>query len=223
MYDQARALMYSPVVDAAFAVTTNDSKRYGNGTAATNVGNACALARQVLAADQGTRFVQINFGNWDHHDNIYAANALPNVGKQLDDALGALLDDLKTTGRLSETLVIVMGEFGRTPGISASAGRDHYLIHSVLMAGGGVKGGKVIGATNAAPTANPGGTIIDPGWVSSDGSARPIRPEDIECTMYSAMGIDWTTVRYDDPFGRGYEYVPFAKDGKYGPVNELFT
>jgi hypothetical protein len=223
MYEQARGLMYSDPVNAAFSVSTQDSLRYGTGTAATNFGNACALARQVLAADQGTRFVQINIGGWDHHADIYAQNNLLNSATQLDNGLGALLDDLKSTGRLNETLIIVMGEFGRTPGISTANGRDHYLVHSVLMAGGGVKGGKVIGATNAAPTANPGGTITDFGWAGSDGVARMIRPEDIECTMYSALGIDWTTIRYDDPFGRGYEYIPFAKDGKYGPINELFT
>jgi hypothetical protein len=87
------------------------------------------------------------------------------------------------------------------------------------MAGGGVRGGKVIGATNAT-----GSTIANFGWAGSGpGGARTAWAEDIEATMYSALGIDWTTIRYDDPFGRGYEYIPFAKDGQYGPIKELFT
>ncbi len=133
-------------------------------------------AKQILAADQGTRFIQIDFGGWDHHQDIYAANNLPARATDLDNGLGALLSDMKASGRLSETLVIVMGEFGRTPGISTANGRDHYTVQSVLMAGGGVKGGKVIGGTNATG-ANLGGTIVDFGWAGS-GTAGPrvVRP-----------------------------------------------
>ena len=108
--------------------------------------------------------------------------------------------------------------------VTAAGGRDHFLIQSAMFAGGGVKGGKAIGATNTTGTAPyPGGIITDFGWAGSGSTGpRVIRPEDIESTLYSAMGIDWTTVRYDDPFGRGFEYVPFAKIGTYGPINELF-
>jgi hypothetical protein len=219
LYGAARDLMYNPNVDATFNVTTADSLRYGTGGVATNFGNALVVARQALAADQGVRFVQVNFGSWDHHQNIYAANVLPAMGAQLDNALGALLDDLVASGRLSETLIVMMGEFGRTPTISAAAGRDHYAIQSVFLAGGGVRGGKVIGATNAT-----GSAIAEFGWAGSGvGGARTVWAEDIEATMYSALGIDWTTIRYDDPFGRGYEYIPFAKEGNYGPIKELFT
>jgi hypothetical protein len=214
MYSAARNLMYNNTVTNAFTVSTTDSLRYGNGTVASNFGNACVVAKQALAADQGTRFVQINFGSWDHHQNIYQANVLPAMGAQLDNGLGALLDDLLASGRLSETLIIVMGEFGRTPTISAAAGRDHYPIQSVLLAGGGVRGGKIIGATNAT-----GATITDFGWSAN----RTVWAEDIEATMYSALGIDWTTIRYDDPFGRGYEYVPTAQATQYAPIKELFT
>jgi uncharacterized protein (DUF1501 family) len=137
----------------------------------------------------------------------------------LDNGLAALLDDLKGSGRLGETLVVVMGEFGRTPRISAAGGRDHYLLQSGLLAGGGVKGGKIIGVTSAD-----GSQVTDFGWAGSGNTGpRYVRPEDIESTIYSALGIDWTSIRYDDPFGRGFEYVPFAKQGTYGPVNELFV
>jgi hypothetical protein len=218
MYKQARDLMYNPLVDTTFTAATADGIRYGNGTAQTSFGNACLLAKQIIQADQGTRFIQIDFGGWDHHGDIYAANNLPLRATDLDNGLGALMDDLKATGKLDQTLIIVMGEFGRTPGVlTAANGRDHYSVQSVLMAGGGVKGGKVIGSTNAT-----GATIADFGWSGSGSGPRTVWMEDIEATLYSAMGIDWTTVRYDDPFERGYEYVPFAKDGQYGPINELF-
>jgi hypothetical protein len=83
----------------------------------------------------------------------------------------------------------------------------------VAMAGGGVKGGRTIGATNAV-----GDAAVEYGWTAN----RDIRPEDITATIYSALGIDYTIIRPDDPLGRGFEYVPFAKEGTYGPVDELF-
>jgi hypothetical protein len=83
-----------------------------------------------------------------------------------------------------------------------------------MFAGGGVKGGKVIGKTDAT-----GSMTTEYGW-SRD---RDIRPEDTEATIHSALGINWTTIRYDDPLGRGFEYVPFAKDDAYGPIEELFS
>ncbi|MEP6962435.1 MAG: DUF1501 domain-containing protein [Acidobacteriota bacterium] len=229
LYGSARGMMYNPTVDAAFSISTTDSIRYGNGTAASNFGNACLVAKQVLAADQGTRFIQIDFGSWDHHQDIYGVqnpngNNLMTMGPQLDNGLGALIDDLKAAGQFDNTLIIVQGEFGRTVGpVTAAGGRDHFLIQSAMFAGGGVKGGKAVGATNSTGTSPyPGGIITDFGWAGSGTGPRVIRPEDIESTLYSAMGIDWTTIRYDDPFGRGFEYVPFAKVGQYGPINELF-
>ncbi|MEO8585998.1 MAG: DUF1501 domain-containing protein, partial [Acidobacteriota bacterium] len=113
-----------------------------------------------------------------------------------------------------ETLVVVAGEFGRTVGaLNGQAGRDHYANNTVLFAGGGVKGGQVIGATDAT-----GATITDSG-VSG---RSELRVEDVACTVYSALGIDWTIERHDDPLGRGFEYVPYAKDGVYAPIDRLF-
>jgi hypothetical protein len=96
-------------------------------------------------------------------------------------------------------------------------------VFGTIFAGAGVKGGKVIGATTTDPTANTI-TTTDYGW-SGSGTTGPrfVRPEDVEATIYSAMGIDWTTIRQDDPFHRGFEYVPFAYEGLYGPINELWT
>lgn len=216
-YSQARGMMYNSAVQTAFNFTAADSARYGS----TQFGTACLIAKQILAANQGTRFIQITQGGWDMHQGIYDANAQSIFGMApvLDNGLSALLSDLKATGLLNETLVVVVGEFGRTPAISAAAGRDHFLLTSALFAGAGVKGGKVIGQTNST-----GSAVSDFGW-SGSGTTGPryARPEDMEATIMDAMGIDWTTKRTDDPYGRGFEYVPFAADGAYGPIRELWS
>lgn len=215
-YQAAKGMVYNPAVDQAFRFTPADAARYGS----TTFGSACLVAKQVLAANQGTRFVQISMGGWDMHQDIYDRQDNPNgniyaLGKQLDDGVSAMLADLKSSGLLNDTLVVMCGEFGRTVGqLSAQAGRDHFLQHFCMFAGAGVKGGRTIGSTNAA-----GAQAQEFGW-SRD---RYIRAEDIEATIYSAMGINWTNVRYDDPFGRGFEYVPGSKDDLYGPVNELWA
>jgi uncharacterized protein (DUF1501 family) len=128
--------MYNSVVDKAFKFSADDAARYGK----TAFGASCLVAKQVLAANQGTRYVQITFGSWDMHQNIYspAANSLAAMGKTLDDGVSALLADLKASGQLDETLVVMMGEFGRTVGkITAAGGRDHYPQQSVIFAGAG--------------------------------------------------------------------------------------
>jgi hypothetical protein len=213
-YEAGRKMMYNDSVNQAFRFTTEESARYGS----TGFGNACLLANKVLAANGGTRYVQITFGSWDHHQNIYdtnAANALPRMATQLDDGLSQMLNDMKSNGLLNETLVVVMGEFGRTVGaITGQGGRDHFLQQFYAFAGAGVKGGKVIGQTGPA-----GSGIVEFGW-SGD---RYVRPEDVEATIYSALGIDWSKIRYDDPFGRGFEYVYGANDGTHGPVHELWS
>ena len=214
-YTAAQGLMYNPVVDQGFRFTTADSQRYGVNNAATSLGNACLLASQVLKANQGTRFIQITSNDgWDMHQNIYAANQLPAKGAILDSAVSALLSDLKANGLLDSTMVVMVGEFGRTVGpLSGAGGRDHWLQQFAMFAGGGVKGGNIIGATNAT-----GSDTADFGW----GLNRYVYAEDIEATIYSALGIDWTTVRHDDPLGRGFEYVPTTGPFQFAPVNELF-
>ena len=210
-YTAAEGMMYNPVVNQAFAFTSADSTRYGS----TSTGNACLVAMQVLKANQGTRFIQITSNDgWDMHQNIYSAGNLPAKGKILDNAVSALIDDLKTNGLFSSTMVVMVGEFGRTVGpLTAAAGRDHWPQQFAFFAGGGIKGGTVIGATNAS-----GSDTADYGWAQQ----RYVYPEDIEATIYSAMGIDWTTVRHDDPLGRGFEYVPTTGPVQFYPVNELW-
>ena len=209
-YSAAKGLMYNPVVTKAFSFTTVDSALYGN----TAFGNACLMAKQTLAANQGTRYIEITLGGWDMHTNIYAANQLPSLTKTLDNGLGQLIADLKADGLLAETMIVMAGEFGRTVGkVTGAGGRDHYPQQFALFAGGGVKGGRGIGSTDAQ-----GAFTVDPGWSRN----RDIKPEDVEATIYSAMGINWTNVRYDDPLGRGFYYVPSSDMDVYGPINELF-
>ena len=224
-YSSAYSMMNDPRVGAAFRFTANnDGFRYGTGTALTGFGNACLTARNVLQANLGVRYIQINLGGWDNHSNIYVGGANGRGGiygpaRQLDAGLANLINDLAVlpgTGgtMLDDTLIVVRGEFGRTIGpLTGQAGRDHHFIFSTLVAGGGVRGGRVIGATTAD-----GRFVYDPGW----SVGRPIISEDIAATIYSAMGINYRTTRWDDPLLRGFEYV--ATTGNYvgQPINELF-
>lgn len=217
-YGAASSMMFNSVVDTAFKYSTADSARYGNGSNGNGFGNACLVAKQVLAANQGTRFIQINLGGWDMHNDIYGANgAITNIfslGNVLDNGVSALLTDLESAGLLKETLVVLVGEFGRTVGaLSGSAGRDHYLQHFAVFAGAGVRGGRAIGSTNAT-----GAQVENFGWQYE----RYVRPEDVEATVYSALGIDWTK-QLATPYGRTFEYVPEARHGLYAPINELWT
>ena len=219
-YDQSKALMQAPGINTLF--TFNDAERARYGT--TNFGDAMIVARNLVGANKGTRFVQTTLGGWDHHADIYnraAAQSIYAQATQFDAAFSSLLSDLSTMpganpGKtlLEETFIVVLGEFGRTPGpLNQQRGRDHYLRTSYVFAGGGVKGGRIIGKTDSI-----GDKVVDYQWSAN----RDVRPEDVTCSMYSALGIDYTTMRTDDPLGRGFEYVPGAKDGHYGEIAELF-
>jgi hypothetical protein len=219
-YETAQGMMYNPAVQQAFGFSSADSVRYGSST----FGNSCLVAKQILAANQGTRFIQISYGSWDMHQDIYGlqnpkGNNMYTMSPSLDNGVAALLADLKASGQLDETLIVMVGEFGRTPALSAAGGRDHYVIQSAIFAGAGIAGGRALGTT--LPD---GSDVVDYGWNGSGGSGpRYVRPEDVEATIYSALGIDWTTVRQDDPYHRGFEYVPFSSTGAYGPINELWS
>lgn len=211
----ARRLMYNGEVDAAFRSSTEERVRYGN----SGFGNACIAARNLLRAGLGPRFIQINIGGWDNHNNIYtgpfnAANA-NSLSRQFDAGLATLMEDLKAAGLFDQTLVLALGEFGRTIGaLNTTSGRDHHLQQAVFMAGAGIQGGRAIGSSDAQ-----GRATAEPGW----SHARDIRSEDIEATIYSALGIDWTKIRYDYPAGRGFEYVPRVNNEEfYYPIHELW-
>ena len=216
-YTSARTMMYDPTVNNAFRFPAADQQRYGK----SSFGDACVTARNVLAADLGVRYVQITIGGWDNHTNIYAPNnGIYPSARQLDAGLGNLIADLASMpgsqGRtmLDDTLIVVKGEFGRTVGnITGGGGRDHYFVHSTLIGGGGVQGGRTLGVTS--PDA---AFVDDPGWSQE----RPVYAEDIAATIYSALGIDYTTVRHDDPLGRGFEYIPQNQPYLGAPITELF-
>src|SRR6266850_1798532 len=217
-YASARQMMYDPDVTNTFRFSAADGQRYGN----TAFGNACVTARNIIQSNLGSRYVQINLGGWDNHTNIYAA---PNGGifgpaRSLDGGLAALISDLATlpgsqgTTLLDETLIVVKGEFGRTVGnITAGLGRDHYFVHSALVAGGGIRPGRVLGKTTTD-----GAYVEDPGW----SAGRPVYAEDVAATIYSALGINYTTVKHDDPLGRGFEYIPTTTAYVGNPIVELF-
>jgi hypothetical protein len=217
-YSSARNIMYDPVTTNAFRFAASDQTKYGNNA----FGNACLTARNVLWSNIGTRYVQITLGGWDNHQNIYATNAgIYPSARQLDVGVANLIADLmaipSSGGRtlFDDTLIVVKGEFGRTVGnITGQQGRDHYFVHSALVAGGGIQGGRVIGKTTADAA-----YIEDPGWSQE----RPVYAEDIAATIYSALGINYTTVRHDDPLGRGFEYIPTTGSSYIGaPIVELF-
>ena len=205
----ARAPMYNPAVDNVFTFAATERARYGN----SSFGNAFIAARNLLHAGLGTRFIQIGIGGWDHHVNIYQANTARPGGEAVRYGARGTDCRLKANGLLESTLIVAMGEFGRTVGpLNAQAGRDHYLQQSALFAGAGIKGGRAIGATDKPERP------ADPGWSKQ----RDVKPEDIEATIYSALGIDWTTVSHDDPLGRSFEYVPTTEGLEFFPINELW-
>ena len=219
-YDQGKVLVDSPDVNKLFSFTPDEHARYGG----SGFGDSLVIARNLVGSGRGTRFVQATLSGWDHHSNIYAktGSSLFTQAAQFDPAFGALLTDLSGTpgaesGKtlLDETMVVVLGEFGRTVGVlNGQGGRDHYLRMSIVFAGGGVRGGQVIGSTDDS-----GANVKEFGWAAN----RDVRPEDVTSTIYSALGIDYTTVRHDDPLNRGFEYVPRAIDGTYyQPIDELF-
>lgn len=201
-YEGATKLMADPRAAAVFRMGDEDKKRYGG----TITGDACILARNLIEADAGTNFIFLQQNGWDHHKDIYQTKNHYVHSRELDSALSALLGDLDSIKRkdgrslLDETLVFCLGEFGRTPGpINGLNGRDHYPnCYTVLAAGGGIKGGKIIGKTDDL-----GEKVTDAQWSGK----RPIYMEDIATTVYSALGIDWTKTVTNTPSGRTFYYV----------------
>ncbi len=210
-YESFYAAAYQLLTDArwpaAFGITEQDRVRYGD----TPVGISCALARNLLSQDAGTRYIHICHPGWDHHAKIWDRTAKSNHYKlcqEFDPSLTALLEDLAATpsrsgskkSLLDETLVVAMSEFGRTPGaLNTIQGRDHYnKCFPALFAGGGVKGGAIVGGTDSQ-----GWKCVDTGW---DRKQQP-RIENVVATIYSALGIDWNKRIHNTPSGRTYAYV----------------
>ena len=155
-FEQAYRLIASPAGQGGVRPVAGNARPRGPATARGRSAKARCSARRLIEA--GVPFVTVNYPGWDTHDNLYTRlegglhrREVP-VGliPSLDLALSALLDDLSDRGLLDETLVVVMGEFGRTPKLNTQGGRDHWpRVFSVLLAGGGVPGGQVIGSSDA--------------------------------------------------------------------------
>src|SRR5262249_6136845 len=171
---QALSVLTDPRIRGAFDVENADEptlSRYGKN----KFGLSVLMARRLI--EGGVNLVQVNLGkssSWDTHRRNFV-NLKDNLLPPLDQCISALLDDLSASGLLDETLVIVTGEFGRTPKINKDAGRDHWgRVNSLLLAGGGVRGGNIIGASDRI-----GGEPI------SDLQT----PENLAATIYEALGI----------------------------------
>ena len=192
---------------AALTLGETDRERYGDNT----VGRGCLLARNLVEADAGTRYIHVKHGGWDHHKRIYDHSAGSNHYKHcndLDRALSSLVLDLESTVSprdpsktlLDETIVTVPTEFGRVPGaLNGVQGRHHYnQVYIGLFAGGGVKGGRIIGRTDAA-----GEHALETGWKYR---MQP-KTENIVASVYSALGIDWLKEVTNTPSKRTYRFV----------------
>ena len=218
-YLGAYEMMKRTEIGEVLQVPEEDRKRYG----ASSLGDTCILARNLVAADAGTRFVMIGHNGWDLHSKVYDKTQKVNhytLCRELDDAYAGLLDDLASTkdkaGRtlLEKTLIVCMGEFGRTPGdINPNKGRDHHRFANVaVFSGGGVKGGKAFGTTDEE-----GARVVRPEWHLK----RSFYPEDVVATIYSALGIDWTKKITNTPSGRDFEYIEINSPTDILNVDEM--
>lgn len=208
-YQKAVAMLTSPRFKQAFDLTKEDKKTrdaYGR----TTYGQSCLLARRVVEA--GAKFVNVYFSRaiggkgqgWDYHgfNKEDPKERLNELLPMTDQTLPALLNDLETRGMLDSTLVVWVGEFGRTPRISSNGGRDHWpQCYSAVLAGGGTKKGFVYGASDK---------------LGAYATVGQMRPEDLAATMFDALGIDPDT-EIKDKLNRP---LPVAR-GK--PVSELFA
>jgi hypothetical protein len=189
-YQRAYAMMSSEKAREAFDLKKEADKlrdEYGRNAA----GQRMLLARRLV--ESGVRFVSLTYGGWDHHDNI--RNGFANQMPAFDQAFAALVRDLDQRGMLDSTLVLVTTEFGRTPKVNGTAGRDHYpKVFSIVMAGGGMKQGYVHGATD------PTGSEVD---------TDPLTVPDYAATIYSLLGID-----FEKTLLAGTRPVKIVKDGE---------
>jgi len=169
-YDRAERLQRAAAAEAFDLAEEDDAlrDRYGRGL----FGQGCLLARRLV--ERGVPFVEVTLNGWDTHDNNFAQ--VQTLSETLDPAWATLLDDLRQRGLLDDTLVVWLGEFGRTPRINPRTGRDHYPpAWSMVLGGGSIAGGQVLGRTSAD-----GLTVED----------RPVAVPDLLATLYVALGLD---------------------------------
>ncbi|MEX2287691.1 MAG: DUF1501 domain-containing protein [Planctomycetaceae bacterium] len=193
---QAMEMVAGDRVRDAFDISREPAElrdRYGRH----QYGQCALLARRLVEA--GSTCVTVNTGYWDHHDEIH--KNLEEHLPPLDRAMATLIGDLSERGMLDDVLIYCAGEFGRTPLINGHAGRDHWSnCFSVMLAGGGLKGGQVVGASEKR-----GGNVLD----------RPVTPLDVLSTIYETLGVSLDT-HYEDSTGR-----PISIVGSGKPIYEL--
>ena len=169
-YQRAYGMVGSPQAREAFDLSKESDKlrdEYGRNQA----GARMLMARRLIEA--GSRFVTMTYGGWDMHDNI--EGGIKRQVPDLDQAYARLIRDLDERGRLKDTLVCIASEFGRTPKINATAGRDHWpKVFSVVMAGGGINGGQVYGKSDST---------------ASEPEEKPLTVVDWATTIYHCLGI----------------------------------
>lgn len=180
-FEQAYRMVTSPQAKKAFDLSAEDQAlraKYGMGF----FGQSCLMARRLV--ESGVAFVTVNYVGWDTHESLVlrlkegytGAKVGVGLGPTFDHGFAALVSDLSDRGLLDETLVIAMGEFGRTPKLNTRGGRDHWpRVFSVAMAGGGVNPGVVVGASDA---------------IGESPAERPVTPNDLAHTIYHLLGVD---------------------------------
>ena len=198
-YQQGYQLVYSKKAQAAFDISSEPEKtreKYGSN----DFGQRLLLARRLT--EVGVPFVTVYYGGWDHHTNIFPSlkdKALP----KLDQGLAALMEDLHDRGSIENTLVICLGEFGRTPKVNTRGGRDHWsFAMSVMMGGAGIPGGQIVGATDLK------------GYYANE---NVYAPEDFAASLYTKMGIDHAQVLHT-PVGRPIQLIDKGR-----LIKELFA
>lgn len=198
-YRQGMELVTSPTAQAAFDLGKEPEhirKMYGEN----DFGQRLLLARRL--AEVGVSFTVAYWGGWDHHRGIFKTFR-DGYGQKLDQGLSGLINDLDQRGMLDSTLVICLGEFGRTPKVNKDGGRDHWPgAMSVLMAGAGIPGGQIIGATDPK------------GYYAAE---NIYSPEDFAVSLYTKLGIDPHQVLHTTT-GRPVQLVNGGK-----PIKELFA
>lgn len=196
-YDETMKLMKSEDLKAFDLSLESAAAREKFGR--TSFGQGALLARRLVQS--GVRFIEVQFGGWDMHNNI--DTALGNTAATMDQVFAALIEDLASNGLLESTMVCMGSEFGRTPTINENDGRDHYpLAYSTVFAGGGVKGGFVYGSTD-----KDGRRVAD----------KQATPQDFQATIGHAMGLPVDEVVMS-PSNR-----PFTVGDKGAPITEIFA
>ena len=196
LYKKSSRMVLSENVAAFDIAGESDSlkQKYGD----TSFGRGCLLARRLV--ESGVTFVEVVSRGWDTHLDIF--DRIAALAEQVDPAVATLVEDLEDRGLLEKTLVVWMGEFGRTPRVNARGGRDHYpRVFSAAVAGGGVRGGQVIGGSTA------------------DGSAvadRPVSVPDLFCSVCHSLKVD-PRKEHLSPLGRPMKVVDGGE-----VVQELF-